>query len=428
MWYNNVMRFNYKNTSGITQKDVESVLDRLTPYFGRFQQAADDASYTTDESSLHLAHDARLRRLTEKLVVEKRTNTLSEVMVVGIGGSSLGALAVYEALVPAGVSLSFFDTVHARELAEGAARLRWVFKRGGTVLINIISKSGGTSETIANGRVLLDALKKSTKDWHKHVVVTTEAASKLEIWAASHGVAVLPNPKKVGGRYSVFSPVGAFPLALAGVDIKKFHKGASTMLKLCLVPDAKKNPALQSAVAMYAAIKKRKVAHNVFVFNPDLEGAGKWYRQLVGESLGKKGKGMLPLVSVGSTDLHSVGQLYLGGPKNIFTTFVSVASSGDLHIPPVDIGFDGIVPELNNVSMRELLDAIYKGTKGAYQKRNVPFVEVVLEKLNEEEIGAFMQFKMVETMLLGRLMGVNAFDQPNVEEYKIITRRLLGGN
>jgi glucose-6-phosphate isomerase len=327
--------------------------------------------------------------------------------------------------MPQGVKLTFFDTAHVRLLKEANSRMRKIYRDKGEVLINFISKSGSTNETVMNARVLIDNLRDITDKWRDHVVVTTEPDSKLDDWARNQGIASLPNPKHVGGRYSVMSAVGIFPLALAGVDIKKLHKGASRILERCLLVDARKNPALQSVAAVYSAMKNKSNIHNLFVFNMDLEGMGKWYRQLVGESLGKDGKGITPMVSVGSTDLHSMLQMFLGGPNDKFTTFVRVKPSQDIHIASIDEQLDSIVPQLNQKSITQVMEAIYEGTTGSYQKRKLPFVEVILDKLNEEELGAFLQFKMIETMLLGKLMGVNAFDQPNVEEYKKITRRLL---
>ena len=421
--------------------------------------ASADASYGSDESCLHLGYDETLRTQVARLAQEKHSKKLKEVMVIGIGGSNLGTWAVYDALgvsPPAtgspeiaegifgvnrggvrggesGVPLSFYDTAHVRVLKEACSRMRGIYREGGEVLINVISKSGATSETMMNSLVLIDCLKSLTKNWRDSVVVTTEPLSKLDNWAKVHSIPSLPNPSHVGGRWSVFSAVGLFPLALAGVDIKKLRKGSVRALRRCLSDDASHNMALQSAASIHHAMKKGIAMHNLFVFNADMERLGKWYRQLVGESLGKEhdlsGRivhaGITPLVTIGSTDLHSMFQLLLGGPADKFTTFVKVLSKQDVSIPHIDEQFDAIVPELNKRSVAEVMDAIYAGAVRSFADRQLPFVEVELERLDEESIAEFLQFKMVETMLLARLMHVNAFDQPNVEEYKKITRELL---
>lgn len=355
-------------------------------------------------------------------------------MVVGIGGSSLGTRAVYDALKPKGVALSFFDTVYVPDLQNAARRIRDTFKQKREIVINVVSKSGTTNETVANARVLIDALKRARKkDWQRFMVVTTEPGSLLDQWASEQGIHSLPNPPHVGGRYSVMSAVGLFPLQCAGVDIDELHKGARRAQKKCLFGKPTENYALQSAAMLYRAMKKGKIIENLFIFNPGLEEVGKWYRQLLAESLGKehdaRGRevhaGLTPIVSVGSVDLHSTAQLYLGGPDDKCTTFVWLSSGQDVRIPNVDARLAALVPELKRKTINELMEAIYEGTKGSYKKRGLLFAEAVLPELSEAALGEFLQFKMIQTMLLGKLMGVNAFDQPNVEEYKKITRRIL---
>ncbi|MAG28887.1 hypothetical protein CL632_01950 [bacterium] len=420
------MKFKYKQTSNIKETDVQEVAKKLEPYLAELRTISQDSSYARDESALYLPHDEQLRKQVSKLANKSKSHKLKEVMVVGIGGSNLGTVAVYDALMPNGIALTFFDTIHVRTLKQANTRMRKIYNSKGEVLINFISKSGSTNETLVNARVLIDNLRDITDKWRDHIIVTTEPDSKLDDWAHNQGIPTLPNPVHVGGRYSVMSAVGIFPLALAGVDIKKLHKGAARMLERCLSNDVRKNYALQSAAAIYSAMKHKASIHNLFLFNMDLERVGKWHRQLFAESLGKDGKGITSIVSIGSNDLHSTFQMYLGGPKDKFTTFVRVKPSQDIHIASIDDELDAIVPELNQRSVTQVMDAIYDGTVASYQKRGLPFVEVILEKINEEELGAFLQFKMIETMLLGRLMNINAFDQPNVEEYKEITRELLG--
>jgi glucose-6-phosphate isomerase len=237
----------------------------------------------------------------------------------------------------------------------------------------------------------------------------------------------------VGGRYSVFSAVGLFPLMLAGIDTEKLLKGARVMHDRCIKKDVSENPALASAALVYLHSQKGVSISNTFFFNPYLESVGKWYRQLMGESIGKKysieGKevnaGITPIVSVGSTDLHSMVQLYLGGPKNKFTTFVYAPGNSKEIVVPKDLVFPSLAEGLPGKELSEIMSAIFNGVKEAYKKNNLPFVEVVLEDTSEYTLGQFLQFKMFEIMYLARLFEVNAFDQPNVEDYKKETRRIL---
>ena len=418
------MKFNYKNTSGIGEGEIKKVSKEFAEYFDVLKKASKDDTYSMDESMLYLADDKKMRKQVLDLADKYKSDNLKEVMVIGIGGSNLGTWAVEDALQAHDVRLSYFDTAHARSLNEAKKRMKAIFDDGNHVLLNIVSKSGSTNETVMNAHVLLKELQSITDGWRDYVVATTQPESKLEAWAQKNNIDILPNPKTVSGRYSVLCPVGMFPLALAGVDIEKLHKGASKMLDACLKNDDE-NPALLSCACVWNAMQNQSVMHNLFLFDMDLERIGKWFRQLTAESLGKQGKGIMPIVSIGSTDLHSVYQIFLDGPKNVFTTFVSVKKGDDIDVPPIDEQMDAIVPELRGKSAQEVMSAIYEGTKGSYQKHGLPFCEAVLDDLREEEIGAFLQFKMIETMLLAKLMNVNAFDQGVVEEYKKITREIL---
>ena len=185
-----------------------------------------------------------------------------------------------------------------------------------------------------------------------------------------------------------------------------------------------KNQSLISACLTYLHHQHGRSIHNTFLFSPKFEALGKWYRQLMGESIGKDGKGITPTVSIGSTDLHSVGQLYLGGPKDKTTTFIYTQRSGEDVIVPQQTHL-GLIEMIQGKSISSLMRAIVYGTKRAYKKQKLPYMEIILESISVAEIATFMQFKMVEMMYLGKLFGVNTFDQPHVELYKTETKRIL---
>jgi glucose-6-phosphate isomerase len=196
------------------------------------------------------------------------------------------------------------------------------------------------------------------------------------------------------------------------------------MRDTCIKPFSH-NPAAKSAAHLFHHNEQGITIHDTFLFAPDLESVGKWYRQLTAESLGKDGQGITPTVSIGSTDLHSMVQLYLGGPNDKVTTFVTVDNPRHkLHVPELDMGFEDRA-QAEGYTYNELLDAIYHGTATAYEHRNRPYLHVELPDTGAHTIGQFLQFKMMEIIYYGRLLGVNAFNQPNVEEYKEETRKLL---
>jgi len=191
-------------------------------------------------------------------------------------------------------------------------------------------------------------------------------------------------------------------LACAGFNVVEILEGAMEARKNCLLTTDKNISTLVAAIA-YNNYKNVKTNHITFIFHPELESLGKWHNQLVAESLGKDGKGILPVNSIGTVDLHSMAQLYLSGPQDKYTEFV-------------------YSQELNK---NKNLKAILEGVKIAYTKRNIPFTEFILDDLSPKSIAQYMQTKMIEIMCLGNLMDVNAFDQPNVEEYKVETNKLL---
>ncbi|MEK7616079.1 MAG: hypothetical protein AAB420_02655 [Patescibacteria group bacterium] len=279
-------------------------------------------------------------------------------ILVGIGGSNLGAKAVYEALHKEGQPVMLFaDTVSPVMLERIIAKLKTVKKE--EVLLNYVSKSGKTLESPEN----FEALKE-----YSGTIVDTYKDLEFD--------------KTIGGRFSVLTEVGLFPLRTCGFDTDELLRGKA---------DASEG----NAEWLFGQLQDGMVVHDMFLFGPELESLGKWYRQLMNESTGKDGKGFLATVSVGSTDLHSSFQRYIGGPRNIATTFVCAGEP----------------------------DKFYKATIAAYKEHGLPFQEYLMPELNEYELGKFFETKMREIVHLAHLMGVDPYDQPNVEAYK----RLISG-
>jgi glucose-6-phosphate isomerase len=251
--------------------------------------------------------------------------------------------------------------------------------------------------------------------------------------AVKEGFNVLEIPKKVGGRYSVFSPVGLFPLGLLGINIERLLDGTKCMKEACIDTNIEENPAAISAAIQYLHYTSGKNISDLFLFANDLEFLGKWCRQLMAKSLGKefnkKGEtvniGITPAISIGSTDLHLMAQLYLGGSYDKFTMFLSVENSNSQINVQTLKGYSKLVYGIQGKSLESIMSAIAEGTKAAFRKGKRPFMEVKLPCKSEYPIGQFLQFKMMETIYLGYLLGVNPFDQPNVENYKEETQKIL---
>lgn len=403
---------------------------KLLPYHRYLRGVVDSQEqYTQPESSIRVSSDSVMLNAALVMANEYRgQNPL--VVVVGIGGSNLGTQAVYEALrgntswiMEHGSrgQLLFADTVDRFKLRRIVDEIKFARKQNRRVVLNIISKSGNTTETVMNA----EYLKKYAGPFERtDIVITTDEGSPLWKLSQAIGYPLLAIPSIVGGRYSVFTPVGLFPLAVIGIDVEKLLNGACWSRDLCLGSLAS-SPAFKSAATLYEHAMHGRTINDNFFFRTDLESLGKWYRQLMGESIGKDGKGMTPTVSIGSTDLHSMAQLYLGGPQDKVTTFVSVSDLTAPRLPKKTVLGALVGSAIDGRTTSDVMEAILRGTMTAYARKKHPFMEVSFEKLNEEHLGAFMQWKMIEMMFLGKLFGVNAFDQPNVEEYKVATKRLL---
>lgn len=422
------MIFSWKKGTGLSSRDMAASLKRLKPYRVRLADVAQKSDYADDESSIQLPFDRTLLREVKAQVL-RMGSSVQDVVIVGIGGSSLGAQAVYEALVTTRVlkRMHFLDTVSPVKLREVTEQLL-VHKSERAYVVCVISKSGTTTETVANAMALEAALKRKHPRCLERFVAITDEGSCLWGRAKDMDIPVLAIPTSVGGRYSVMSAVGLFPLSLVGVDVRALVRGAKKS-----VQDNTQDGAQISAAITHHFWKRGRTIKDTFVFNPELETLGKWERQLVAESLGKRhhldGKevraGITPTVSVGSVDLHSMAQLYIGGPHDKISTFVHAPWSRDIHTPSHS-SFDGLVDDVASASFNDMMNAMRLGTEAAYRKNDHPYTEIMFERLSEQELGYYLQFRMLETMYLGKLMRVNAFDQPAVEEYKAVTRRLLG--
>jgi glucose-6-phosphate isomerase len=423
----------------IPQQRILETAERLRPEIRNMANAISEG-YEGDLASLYLPDDRLMLGKVRQAIGETLQLKPVYLIVVGIGGSNLGTIAIQEAVLgklynqlTASTKVLYADTVDSDGINNIITLVKPVLEKGGNIVLNVVSKSGTTTETIANAEVFIDLLRGNKKDYKNCINVTSDKGSELWNIAIREGFNALEIPKKVGGRYSVFSPAGLFPLGLLGINIERLLDGATCMKEACIDTNIEKNPAAISAAVQYLHYESGKNISDLFLFANDLESLGKWCRQLMAESLGKefnkKGGtvniGITPVISIGSTDLHSMAQLYLGGPYDKFTTFLSVENSNShIHVPTLK-GFSKLVYGIQGKSLEGIMSAIVEGTKTAFRKGGRPFMEVKLPCKSEYPIGQFLQFKMIETIYLGYLLDINPFDQPNVESYKNETRKIL---
>jgi glucose-6-phosphate isomerase len=347
------------------------------------------------------------------------------LVVVGIGGSYLGARAGIEALrrhapfpvLFAGNSLSPEYHTDLLDYLEG--------KR---FSICAISKSGTTTEPAIAFRLLRDRLidtcgRKGSNE--RIVAITDPVKGALRKMAGAEGWKIFPISPDVGGRFSVLSPVGLVPFAAAGIPVDTLVSGACRGLDRW-TKEEPGNEALRYAIARALLHGSGIEIEVLSTFHPELSYICEWWKQLAGESEGKEGKGLYPAATVMTTDLHSLGQLLQEGSRNILETFlVSAGTNRDISIPGDSEDLDG----LNYIAGRSLSEVnrkAYEGTKAAHVAGGLPVMTIELERIDPESIGALFIFYELAIAVSGRLIGVNPFNQPGVEEYKKRMFRLLG--
>lgn len=423
---------------GVSHEKLLQVAERCTPAIERVQAALHEG-YDSPYSVAYLPFDtAMITKIREAVMVVHELKP-SMLIVVGIGGSNLGTIAVQQACFGfyhhgLRIPVYYVDSVDP-DAVDGVVQLaEHELLQGRAIVVNVVTKSGRTTETIANGCIFIDLLKKYAPDNYQDLVVfTTDEGSPLWKLAHQEGWKKISIPKMVCGRYSVLSPVGLFPLAIMGLDIKLLLEGAAHMVHVCIDHELNNNIAAISAAFQYCMYQRGVVIHNFFPFSIDLQMVGHWYRQLMAESIGKEydihgnhiNVGITPLVSVGSTDLHSLVELHLSGPCNTSTTFIEIEKFKKSVSVPVCSKFDELVAHIQGKSLSSLMHAMLVGTQRAYQTKKRPFISVAMPEKSAEYIGQLMQWKMLEIMYLGHLFEINPFEQPQVELYKKETRALL---
>ena len=356
-----------------------------------------------------------------------RIRSSSDTLVsIGIGGSYLGARAVIEALgegdgpevVYAGNSLSAFE--HTRLLKK---------LDGKRFSINAISKSGTTTEPAVAFRIFRDLLEQRVgkDEARKRIVATTDAKKgALRRFAGEEGYDTLTIADDVGGRYSVLSPVGLLPIAVAGIDIDALLQGAQDMAAASNNTDLTRNPIYFYAAARNILYRQGYVTEIFASFEPRMHYVAEWWKQLFGESEGKDHMSLFPAAVELTTDLHSMGQWIQEGQRNIVETFVILdGGEPDLRIPKADNDLDEL-GYLEGKTMFEVNHAAYEATSLAHRDGGVPNSAVRLKQLDAYGLGALIYFFERACGISGYLLGINPFNQPGVEAYKTNMFALLG--
>jgi glucose-6-phosphate isomerase len=369
----------------------------------------------------------RIKKAAERI----RSNS-DALIVIGIGGSYLGARAAIEALSHtfhnqmgdktqvyfAGQNISSTYITHLLELLEGK-----------DISVNVISKSGTTTEPAVAFRIFRDYLEKKygKEEAKKRIYATTDKAKgALKQLADAEGYETFVIPDDVGGRYSILTAVGLLPIATAGLDIDQMMAGAMAAAKKYNNPELSTNESYQYAAVRNALYRKGKTIELLVNYEPSLHYVSEWWKQLNGESEGKDQKGLFPASVDFSTDLHSMGQYVQEGRRDLFETVLQVKRPKiELTIKEDPDNIDGL-NFLAGKTMNEVNKKAFQGTVLAHVDGGVPNLVVELDELNEYTFGEMVYFFEKATAISGHLLGVNPFDQPGVEAYKKNMFALLG--
>ncbi len=423
--------FDYKNAmgdtvgaEGVLKSDIEQIMNKITNSYNNLMMKHEN----NELGFMDLIYDD----LSEYNEIKEHSKNFENIVVIGMGGSILGAQMVYE-----GVSGIYYNELQDKKNNKKNEYKKVYFLDNSDpektyeilnlidldkTLVFAVSKSGNTAETLANFLILEDRLKSNVKNYKENIVIITNGG-KLGDMADRENYTTFRMPENVGGRFSVLSSVGLAPLSCMGINIDMLIKGARCMDKLCKREDIFKNPALMNAVIHYILYNKGKTISVLMPYAERLHKFGMWYRQLWAESLGKNGKGQTPIVSVGAKDQHSQLQLYLDGPKDKIITFLRLNTfKYDLLIKSRNLDY------LVDHKLSDLIISEQEGTESALTAKNVPNVCISINNLDEHALGKLIYMYEMQTAFMGELLEINAFNQPAVEYGKEITRKLLKEN
>jgi len=341
----------------------------------------------------------------------KKFSNYKNIIIIGMGGSILGTKSIYSFLnKKIKKKVFFFDNLDLN------LNLNYnKIKNLKSSCFIVAGKSGRTIETIINlGSIFSKKLLKN-----KLIIIAQKTDNALINIASKYQAEVIEHKEFISGRYSVLSETGMFPAALMGLNLSNFKNLKGLIKNKTFVSNLIQN------VAYIYTFNNKKIYNSIILnYDSDLNDLGYWYQQLVAESLGKKGKGINPTLSFAPKDHHSLLQLYLDGPKDKFFTFFQSSKKKDKfkisqEIIPNNMKF------LKNKKLSYIINAQFNAVKNIFSSKKIPYRQVIFSKKNEKELGQAFTFFALETILLARLMNLNPFDQPAVEEVKIETKKIL---
>ncbi len=332
----------------------------------------------------------------------KKYKNFSKLRIIGIGGSILGTEAIYSFLR---------DRIKKNFFFINTIKNKTIKNKGNKILNLVVSKSGNTLETISNSNIFINKN-------DKNIFITENTNNYLNKLAQRLKAEIIHHNNFIGGRYSVLSEVGMLPAELVGLNNRKFKQ-----LDFLIKNKNFVNSLVNNVANTINLIKKKNYASIILNYDEKSENLFKWYQQLIAESLGKKARGILPVISSMPKDNHSLMQLYLDGPKKNFYTFFHVLNENSLKINNSKILSSHRY--LKNKNLAKILYSQKLATEKVFLRKKIPFRSFEILKRNEKTLGELFCFFILETILLGRSLNVNPFDQPSVELIKEETKKIL---
>ncbi len=428
-----MIKFNFENSS-ITEKMLQEYSSEIAKIHGELGAKANDEKEFLGWLELPTNFDkAEFERI--KKAATKIQSDSDALIVIGIGGSYLGARAVIDALTNSFYNLQDKAKRKTPQIFYVGNNISPVYMNdlldliaNKDVSINVISKSGTTTEPAIAFRIFREALenKYSVKEAKSRIYVTTDKAKgALKTLADKEKYETFVIPDNVGGRFSVLTAVGLLPIATAGIDIEKLMMGAKLAQDKYNDPEVKYNDCYKYALIRNLLYKSGKTIEILANYEPKLHYFTEWWKQLYGESEGKDKKGIFPAGVDLTTDLHSMGQYIQDGQRNLMETVLKInQNSSEIVIQEDDQNLDGL-NYLAGKEMGYVNQKAMEGTIQAHVSGNVPNLLIEIEKLDEENIGELIYFFEKAVAISGNFLGVNPFNQPGVEEYKRNMFRLL---
>lgn len=406
-------------SEGVSQKDIDAALARIPAIAASLKARNENGELSVLSEPFKTDDLPLIERQAQKIQQQ-----FSHLVVMGTGGSSLGALTLCSLKQPrfgqSGMSVHFVDNTDPNSMQQLFDQLPLA-----DTCFLFVSKSGNTVETMMQALLTLQQLKAHSLPVREHCIAVSMPGERgLRKLAESHDMTILDHDPELGGRFSVLSLVGLLPAAIADLDIHGLRAGAKAVMQQCWDTPETSAPAIGAALN-YALSQQGKSISVVMPYVDRLQNFGRWYQQLWAESVGKEGKGTTAIGALGAVDQHSQLQLYAEGPKDKLITFITLPKSKSGETVDSALAAQAQMYYLGGLTIGEVIHAQAQATQQSLTNYQVATRHMELQDDSEYAIGALLQHFMMETVFMAGLLGVDAFNQPGVEESKQITREIL---